>query len=95
MAVPCHTCLGLNGGCPACRGELPVASGTPGEVPIFTPEQIARVQAAVQRDKAYADARAIAARLRKHGEPQNRHGHGAGYPADEVEILIAYFLDHA
>lgn len=74
-------------------GVVVPATGLPGEVPVLGPEQLAALQRAQQRDKAYADAKAVAARLRRRGE-DHRNGYPDGYPTDEVELLIAYFLDH-
>lgn len=56
--------------------------------PKLTSEQVARVQRAVARDKAFAAAQAVAKRLRA----QLDAGHQVA--AEEVEILVDYFLEH-
>ena len=87
------------GNCPICSrvatvGHVVPVAGLPGLPPMPTAEQLeSRLASAVARDKAYADAKAVAARLRRHGEKE-RNGYPDGYPADEVEILLSYFLDH-
>ncbi len=73
-------------------GVVVPATGLPGEVPVLGPEQLAALQRAQQRDKAYADAKAVAARMRK--RPPGTWTDRNGYDIDEVELLIAYFLDH-
>lgn len=66
---------------------VPAEPSLPSEVPIVTPEMAKLLLRAQERDKAFAEAKGVAARLRR------QIAASTPLAAEEVEILVAYFLD--
>jgi hypothetical protein len=96
----CPACQGTgvrSGSCPVCSraaasypvvgAVVPAAGRKPQEVPTVTPDMARALQQAQARDKAYADAKAVATRLRRQLlQP------GVSLDPDEVMVLVDYFL---